>query len=59
MSIEKPRFSQVGFEVDDSDVEEVEVEQTPKRKVHGRTPTAFAPKAAGPDVRKLRQRSRR
>ena len=27
-------------------MEEVEVEKTPKRKVHGRTPTAFVPKKA-------------
>ena len=36
----------VGFEDYDEDVEEVEVEKTPKRKVHGRTPTAFVPKKA-------------
>ena len=34
---------EVGFEGEE-DVEEVEVDQTPKRKVHGRQATAFAPK---------------
>ena len=35
-------------------MEEVEVEKTPKRKVHGRTPTAFVPKKADrADVGKL------
>ena len=41
---------EVGFQ-DDDDEEEVEVEHTPKRKVHGRKATAFAPKrpdALGP-----------
>ena len=37
--------AQVGFEGEE-DVEEVEVDQTPKRKVHGRQATAFAPKRA-------------
>ena len=42
----------MGFEDYDDDVEEVEVDKTPKRKVHGRTPTAFVPKkAASPDAR--------
>ena len=33
------------FEDEDEDVEEVEVETTPKRSVHGRQPTAFVPKS--------------
>ena len=36
---------QVEFEDDAEDVEEVEIDKTPKRKVHGRQPTAFVPKA--------------
>ncbi|CAJ1455560.1 unnamed protein product, partial [Effrenium voratum] len=35
----------VGFQ-DDDDAEEVEVDKTPKRKVHGRKPTAFVPNKA-------------
>ena len=46
--------TKVGFEDYDEDVEEVEVEKTPKRKVHGRTPTAFVPKKASADVGNLR-----
>ena len=37
--------AQVEFEDDAEDVEEVEIDKTPKRKVHGRQPTAFVPKA--------------
>ena len=44
------RTEEVGFEDYDDDVEEVEVEKTPKRKVHGRTPTAFVKKPASADV---------
>ena len=39
---------EVEFEDDDEDVEEVEVEQTPKRSVHGRQATAFVPKSKIP-----------
>ncbi|CAJ1435339.1 unnamed protein product [Effrenium voratum] len=39
----------VGFQ-DDDDAEEVEVDKTPKRKVHGRKPTAFVPNKANADV---------
>ena len=38
----------VEFEDDEEDVEEVEVEQTPKRSVHGRQATAFVPKSKIP-----------
>lgn len=49
--VAQPMKAGVGFEDYDYDVEEVEVDKTPKRKVHGRTPTAFVPKkAASPDV---------
>ena len=52
--LESPQLAEVGFEDYDDDVEEVEVDKTPKRKVHGRTPTAFVPKkAASPDARDL------
>ena len=42
--------AQVGFQ-DDDDAEEVEVDKTPKRKVHGRKPTAFVPNKANADAR--------
>ena len=48
--------AQVEFDDEEDDVDEVEVDQTPKRSVHGRQPTAFVKKAkvstgqAGPGV---------
>ena len=38
-------FAKVEFEADAQDVEEVEVDNTPQRKVKGRQATAFVPKA--------------
>ena len=35
----------MNFEEEDEDVEEVEVEKTPKRSVHGRQATSFVPKS--------------
>ena len=41
----QPHHAEVEFDDEDEDVEEVEVESTPKRSVHGRQPTAFVPKS--------------
>ena len=47
--------AEVEFEDEEEDVEEVEVDQTPKRSVHGRQATAFVPKSkvrASPQVQR-------
>ena len=49
------RCAEVEFEDEEEDVEEVEVDQTPKRSVHGRQATASVPKSkvrASPQVQR-------